>query len=74
MDGKQANDTRLSFQGEIRREMMETVDWPKCEIHTRFELLESVTEKFGLLQLNILLYAGKDTLFEMQIKQLYSTV
>ena len=70
MDREEAADAGLSFQDEIRREMMEIIDRLISEIQTRFQHLKSVNEKFAFLQLNNLLEPGNDAFIETQINEL----
>ena len=49
----------LTFQEELRRELFEVVDRLRDEIDRRFKQLHSINEKFGFIQLDVLMNADQ---------------
>ena len=60
----------LTFQEELRRELFEVVDRLRDEINRRFKQLHSINEKFGFIQLDILMNADQNEFIKQRINAL----
>ena len=60
----------LTFEEELRRELFEVVDRLRDEINRRFKQLHSINEKFGFIQLDILMNADQNEFIEQRINAL----
>ncbi|KYM96678.1 Zinc finger MYM-type protein 1 [Cyphomyrmex costatus] len=70
MIGEKEDDAGLLPQQEIRRDMLESIDRLNQEITQRFEQLNLLNERFGFLNLKILLDEGNDEYIKQKINDL----
>jgi hypothetical protein len=67
MDDEETSDVGLSYQDEIKRDMLEVIDRLKTEIQGRFEHMKVFNGNIGFLQLDFLLKSDNDELLDEKI-------
>lgn len=72
MAGEKEDDTALLSQQEVRREMLESIDRLNQEITQRFQQFTLLNERFGFLNLKILLDVCNDEYIWKKIDELRS--